>query len=453
MPRRRDLQEGDGAMPFEPIPGTDVKYALLSFDPDGKERTDDPGGRNGLMSQAILEGVRSQPPSHVFLFSHGWKGDVVSARDQYGRWIKAMLDCANDVDAMPAPFQPLWIGLHWPSLPFGDEELAGADFDMPGGAWSPAEVVATFQERLGLGAEAEPLLRTIVTAHQQDAAATELPPDVAAAYMQLARLAGYRGQGPEGPPDADGGAFDPDLVFHEGNAVDEGASFGGGGGLIGGLLGPLRQLSYWTMKKRARTIGETGMHQFVADLMKAAPQARIHLMGHSFGCIVVSSILGGPKAAQSLPRKVDSLVLLQGAVSLWSFGTEVHGKATPGYFNPCLERTAVRGPIVVSRSIHDHAVGRLYPWASAVSLADGSFAIDEDNPPLHGAIGSFGIRGVQGATLRPMLDVTGTYGFEAGRIYNLESSKFIAKGDGVSGAHSDIDGPQVAHALWQAAIV
>jgi len=207
------------------------------------------------------------------------------------------------------------------------------------------------------------------------------------------------------------------------------------------------------MKKRARAIGETGMHQFVAELMNAAPQARFHLMGHSFGCIVVSSILGGPKAANPLPRKVDSLVLLQGAVSLWAFGTEVHGKATPGYFNPWVARSAVRGPIVVSRSIHDHAVGRLYPWASAVSFADGSFDVDDDNPPLHGAIGTFGIRGVQGVTFRPMLDVTGAYGFEAGTIYNLESSQFIAKGDGVSGAHSDIDGPQVAHALWQAALI
>ena len=45
------------------------------------------------------------------------------------------------------------------------------------------------------------------------------------------------------------------------------------------------------------------------------------------------------------------------------------------------------------------------------------------------------------------------YRFEAGKIYNLESSQFIAKGAGASGAHSDIDGPQVAHALWQAALV
>ena len=198
---------------------------------------------------------------------------------------------------MPAPFAPMWIGLHWPSLPFGDEELGGTSFAAAGGQ-SPDQIVATFLERLGLGADAEPLLRTIVDAHQRDAAATELPPEVAAAYVELAKRLGYTAEGPGAAPDADGGRYDPALVFDEGNALDDGASFGGGGGIIGGLLGPLRQLSYWRMKKRARSIGESGMHQFVADLMTAAPRARIHLMGHSFGCIVMSSLLGGAKAAR-----------------------------------------------------------------------------------------------------------------------------------------------------------
>jgi len=53
---------------------------------------------------------------------------------------------------------------------------------------------------------------------------------------------------------------------------------------------------------------------------------------------------------------------------------------------------------------------------------------------------------------RPMLAETAEYGFAAGAIYNLQSNQFIRKMDGASGAHSDIDGPQVAHAIWQAAL-
>ena len=207
------------------------------------------------------------------------------------------------------------------------------------------------------------------------------------------------------------------------------------------------------MKKRARSIGESGMHQFVSDLMKAAPSARFHLMGHSFGTIVVSGILGGKDGSGQLPRQVDSVALIQGAVSLWAFGDSVKGKNRKGYFNPWVHRPAVRGPVLVSRSVHDRAVGTLYPWASAVSFSDGSFDPDDEDLPLYGAIGKYGIRGLSGAVFREMMEKTGAYGFEAGKIYNLEASRFIAKGGGLSGAHSDIDGPEVAHAIWQAALV
>jgi len=442
-------------MAFETIPGTNEQYALLSFDKDGKERTDDPAGINGLLSSEIVSRVAAMQPSHIFFFSHGWKGDVVSARDQYNRWIKAMLDSTADRSGLGATFKPMWIGLHWPSQPFGDEELAADSFDAAEGGLSPEELVATYVDRLAIHGNAEPLIRTIVDAQQQDAAATELPDDARQAYAKLAAMAGYKGDGPTAPPDAEGAPFDPDAAFDRGNAADAsvGMDFAGGSGLLGGILGPLRQLSYWTMKKRARTIGEAGMHGFVKELMNRAPSARVHLMGHSFGTIVVASILGGPGGTGQLPRKVDSAALIQGAVSLWAFGDSVNGTSTKGYFNSWMHRGAVRGPIIVSRSIHDRAVGILYPWASAISLSDGSFEVDDDNLPLYGAIGAFGIRGLPGAIFRDMTDKTGTYGFEAGKVYNIESSQFIAKGDGIAGAHSDIDGPEVAHALWQAALV
>ena len=34
-----------------------------------------------------METVAREPITDVFLMSHGWKGDVPSAREQYGRWI------------------------------------------------------------------------------------------------------------------------------------------------------------------------------------------------------------------------------------------------------------------------------------------------------------------------------------------------------------------------------
>jgi hypothetical protein len=51
-----------------------------------------------------------------------------------------------------------------------------------------------------------------------------------------------------------------------------------------------------------------------------------------------------------------------------------------------------------------------------------------------------------------MLDKDGDYGFASGKIHNLESSKYIAK-KRAPGAHSDIAGPQVAHAIGRRRLV
>jgi hypothetical protein len=444
-------------MPFRTIPGTSEQYALVAFDSNGAERRDDPQGKNGLMSAAILDRVQQSKPTHVFLFSHGWKGDLESAKDQYDRWVAAMLKSPADLARMGPGFKPLWIGLHWPSLPWGEDEFAnvafaaGDDVVPP----APAELVERYVKRLDLAEsdEARKLVARIVEANQQDAAADQMPADVEAAYERLAQLAGYESKGAAGPPDADGAPFRPVERFEAGNAG--GVDFGGGG-ILGGLLGPLRQLSFWRMKKRARAVGETGMHDFVAALMRALPQARFHFMGHSFGCIVVSSILGGKDGRNKLPRAADSAVLVQGALSLWAYSQKVPDETGPGYFNALLKSGAVRGPVVTTQSTFDRAVGMCYPLAVAAVAAGASFdnsAVADAQLPKYGAIGSFGIRGVDGCQSKSMLDANGEYGFQAGKVYNVESSQFIRKGGGASGAHSDIDGPEVAHLLWQAAIV
>jgi hypothetical protein len=188
------------------------------------------------------------------------------------------------------------------------------------------------------------------------------------------------------------------------------------------------------------------MHQFVSALQQVS-NAKIHLMGHSFGCIVVSSILNGPQGTGSLARPINSVALVQGALSLWSYADQVLGSSQPGYFRSVLTRGVVSGPIITTKSRHDTAVGALYPAAVGL-VREADFA---DTLPKYGGIGSFGIQGTAIAVEREMLDKDGDYSFASGKIYNLESSKYIAKKEGVSGAHSDIAGPQVAHAIWQAA--
>jgi hypothetical protein len=430
-------------MGFETIPGTDLRYGLISFDADGRERSES----EGLMSEKLIATASQEPITNVFFFCHGWKGDLPAARDQYNRWIGALM---TSPDRQRAPqvfpgFNPLLIGLHWPSQPWGDEELKGAAFSAAG-AMSPEALLRTYLERLGDRQEIRKPLQAIIDEARRNAAPSELPAHIRQAYLDLNDALGLRSEGVSAPPDADREAFDPDDSFDAAN--EEPTDFGGDLNL-GGLLGPLRQLSYWTMKKRARTIGEGGMHAFLKNLQNATP-SRLHLMGHSFGTIAVSGMVGGPNAAGPLPRPIDSLVLVQGAVSLWCYAAPIPiGNAGDGYFCNILRDKKVRGPIVTTQSRYDSAVGVLYPLASKLR-GSANFAPGKKLPEF-GGIGTYGLQGLKEATDSDMLTASDAYSFEQGKVYNLEGSTFIAKKEGVSGAHSDIAGPEVAHAIWAAA--
>jgi hypothetical protein len=176
-------------------------------------------------------------------------------------------------------------------------------------------------------------------------------------------------------------------------------------------------------------------------------------MGHSFGTIVVSGMVAGPDAKGTLPRPVDSMVLVQGAVSLWSYASPIPFDGSgDGYFASIVKDARVRGALVTTRSRHDLAVGVMYPLASRI-YGKPNFAPGQRLPKF-GAIGAFGLQGVpgSGATDLPMLPADGEYDFAPGHVYNLEASTYIAKKEGASGAHSDIAGPEVAHAIWAAAL-
>ncbi len=432
-------------MPFKPIPGSDEQYALISFDANGNERTDEVPG---LFSREVLEKAKREQPTNIFFFSHGWKGDIPAAIDQYNRWIGAMAARKADRARMGPNFKPMWIGLHWPSLPFGEENLAANSFATDGGD-EIAKLVDEAVAHFGGSEAVRGPLEIIFQSSVDDAGATEVPPAVLKAYQELADAIGFKAGGEaDGAPDEDGAPLDPQGALEAANMT--GASFGLGDRLMNGILGGVRQLSFWTMKKRARTVGENGMHRFVATLMKTT-NAKIHLMGHSFGCIVTSGILGGSNGRTPLPRPVHSVALVQGAFSLWAYGEagKVPNTANPGYFHNVIPSKGVSGPFLTTQSQHDTAVGVFYP---AAVFLDRDVSFDPVKLPKSGAIGTYGIQGTASAVAAKLLDENSEYTFEGGRIYNLNCDQFIKKMDGSSGAHSDIDGPQVAHLLWQAAL-
>jgi hypothetical protein len=213
----------------------------------------------------------------------------------------------------------------------------------------------------------------------------------------------------------------------------------------------LRQLSFWQMKARGRKIGETAGSALLDKMMKAVPAnqpTRFHLMGHSFGCIVVTSMIHGANGASVLSRPVNSLMLVQGATSLWGFCNDIPDYDKPGYFRKVIDDKKVSGPILTTQSKKDTAVGRFYPLAAGVALqvdfAAGQF-------PKYGGLGAFGIQG-PGLSIEDLVvgDNAHQYKFQPGHIYNLECTSVIKDGSGASGAHSDIAKPEVAHAMWEA---
>jgi hypothetical protein len=438
-------------MGYHTIQDTDIRYGLIAFDADGAERLE----ADGNFTQKLIEDATSQEITNVFFFCHGWKGDEPAAKDQYGKWIKAFAASADQERASQVfpSFRPMYVGLHWPSLPFGDEELRGGSYGTAGGTSGPEVLLQAYLTRLGDRPGIRGPLKVIFNEARRNASPDELPQHVRAAYLELNDALGLKSEGVDGGPDADREEFDPEDSYEAGN--DEGSVFGGDMNL-GGILGPLRQLSYWTMKQRARTVGEGGMHDFLNDLQLATKQqkTRIHLMGHSFGSIVVSGMLGGRSAKGNLLRPVDSVALVQGAVSLWCYAPDIPfrvllRKAGPGYFSRILADQKVIGPVVTTRSIHDRAVSVLYPLASRIKGSP-EFA---GKLPKYGAIGAHGIQGLPDNVRSEltMLGAAGRYSFEPGKVYNLDGSQFICHMDGASGAHSDIAGPEVAHAIWAAA--
>ncbi len=448
-------------MGVEAVASADIHYHLLAFDAEGRERPE----RDGPHSAAVLEEAAQTNPTDIFVFSHGWMGDVPAARRQYSAWLTAMVSCGEDraaAHALPGGFSALLLGLHWPSMAWGDEDLGSASFDVP--APAPAEepaparaddagngagsLIDEYAARLADTPGTRAALRTLVDAASRDAAPMTLPPDVRHAYEVIDAEAAMSAHGEGAAPGDDRQPFDPEATY-QACQLAEVVSFGGP--LLGGVLAPLRVLTFWHMKRRARTIGERAGASLLDALRQAAPAARVHVMGHSFGCIVASAAVAGGTGAPGARRPVQSLMLAQGAMSLWSFCSSIPSRPErPGYFHRVVADHLVTGPTLVTTSVHDRAVRTFYPIGAGardqVDFVPGKL-------PTYGGIGTFGVRG-SGIDLvdGELRSVSDAYDLRAGVVHNLRADNVIATSQGIMGAHSDIAQPAVAHALWQAVL-
>ncbi|HEV2825706.1 MAG TPA: serine-threonine protein kinase, partial [Actinomycetota bacterium] len=387
----------------------------------------------------------------LFVFAHGWYSDRRQARRLYDLYFGQVPGLLSRGGAQGV--KAGWLGVVWPSKSWADEPAPTAAND-GGGAGSPVPSDPLLVEDL----------KDVFEGDERRAALDELarlleerPEDPAAlARFQalMAELATEPDAGLAGEDQSELALLedDPEEVFGrfadavpqtgEGGAAGIGDTFGR---LWNGAKEALRQLTYFEMKKRAGVVGKEGLGPLLGRIHQADPQLRIHLIGHSFGARLVSFALAGlPDPADS---PVKSLYLLQGAFSHFAFADALPMDRSRG---GALKGMAARvgGPLVASFSIHDTAVGKLYPLASLSSRDDAAGL--EDRLFRWGGIGHDGAQAVD-ATVAALAPVGSGYPFQRGRFVNLDGNAIIARSGPPVGAHSDIFHPEVVWAGLAAA--
>jgi len=183
------------------------------------------------------------------------------------------------------------------------------------------------------------------------------------------------------------------------------------------------------MKDRAGTVGAVGVSDLLAQVRVAAPDARIHLVGHSYGCKVILSALCGSDDAHAVA--VDSVLLLQPATSCYCFAKagSVPGIPGPGGYSRAPELS--RRPVVCTYSRDDAPLTRFFHWAARRARDLGEVEIAGLPPSPYAALGGYGPQGV-GATLLDAVDPPVAYAFP-------ETSGIVGiRADGAIKDHGDV---------------
>jgi ribosomal protein L18E len=207
-------------------------------------------------------------------------------------------------------------------------------------------------------------------------------------------------------------------------------------GIKAGAIRFLNYLAYYEMKKRAGTVGQAGVGPMLDRLANNVQW--IHLVGHSFGGRVVTAA-----AAASTTDKLQSMSLLQAVFSHNGFS-----KSMNGFFRGVVDNRRIKGPILVTYTPNDRAVGIAYQVASRLSGTVAS-AFGDANDKF-GGLGRNGAQKMEPgevvACVDRLLPVAGSYVWQSGRFHNLESSKYIVDPNG-GDAHGFVTGKEVAWAI------
>jgi pimeloyl-ACP methyl ester carboxylesterase len=393
----------------------------------------------------------------VVALSHGWNNGMDEARTLYRAFLA-------DLEALLPPDRAakvIAIGVLWPSKKFADQDL------IPSGAaaFDPFEVLSPF-----LTAQVEQLKQALdnpKAAAQLDAVEVLLPRlenDAASQREFVAMLGALLAQNIDTKQQAleegtissmqtrDGAELLRDLSQpfalqpvdpNAGGAADlDGAptitaSPAAGLGelfnsVVGGASRLLNYFTYYVMKDRAGLVGRAGVNPMLSRIQTAISNGiRFHLAGHSFGGRLMTATVDGPNRL-----RVNALLLLQAAFSHNGFAHN-YIDGHNGFFVQVARQRKVNGPILVTHSDKDEAVGLAYPLASRIS-GDTAAALG-DATDLFGGIGRNGAQHME--DLAQFVTLLG-----ARSPYPLAENKLIYNfnGDNVITSHGDVARPETA---------
>ncbi len=413
---------------------------------------------------AVLNALAPSATAPLFtdlvVISHGWNDDIPEAEQLYASIFSAVqqvLPLANPACETVRARRVAILGVLWPSKKFDDASLIpGGAAAMPAGDDGAAATAAV--DRLATLIDTPDSAQAVARARALVAAL----PDSIDARDEFVRI--VRAFMPHGANDVEP-VIPNDLYTLDGDELlrrmsrpaHDGAASGGGaagfgaaglgswfGKVVDGARNLANLVTYYQMKARAGSIGQGGVYDMLRRIREERPAdgpaaLRLHLIGHSFGCRLVTAATAGPVGAPPLP--VDSLVLLQAAFSHYGFAMSYDG-THDGFFRRVVTDPArVRGPLAITFTSKDKAVGLAYPIASRIARQIAAALGDAKDP--YGGLGRNGAQKTPGAQTVTLAAPGTMYGFTARGIYNLDANAVI-------GGHSDLGHAEVGFAIVSA---
>jgi pimeloyl-ACP methyl ester carboxylesterase len=169
----------------------------------------------------------------------------------------------------------------------------------------------------------------------------------------------------------------------------------------------------------------------------AKPGIRIHLVGHSFGGRLVTA------AANALPANTSAVTmsLLQAAFSHNGLSRKFGNDGEKGFFRAVMDEKRISGPIIITQTKNDKAVGIAYPLASRIA-GQNAAALDQNDP--YGGMGRSGAQNTVEADNVATMGLPGTtYSSVPGKVHNILAD--------VITSHGDVSRIEVAYAILTAA--